>query len=110
MKDIHAHEKQLRLEDVATHDVEPFLSFTRITALVFLRAFFFPSNVSAERHVLHRGISAGAVRHSMWGKLLDVPVPRKISSMSSAIIPLLRTSICEVSDSIGVIIVPVEGN
>lgn len=75
-------------EKIGTHTFLPSFPSIRIAALVFLRIFFFPSGVNVEVHVLH-GISSGpAVRHSMWGKLDEVPVPRKMNS--SGLTPLIE--------------------
>jgi hypothetical protein len=48
--------------------------------------FFFPSGCSVDKQVRHGGLilSAGSVKHSMCGRLLDVPVPRNMSSTSEA--------------------------
>jgi len=53
-------------------------------ALVFRRMFFLPSGLSVDKHVLHGGLllSSGSVKHSMCGRLLEVPVPRKMMSIS----------------------------
>lgn len=53
-----------------------------MTADVFLLIFRFPFAVNAERHVLHVSLSGGAVMQSMYGRPAEVPVPRKMSSMS----------------------------
>lgn len=47
---------------------------------MFLLIFFFPSGVNVDIHALQGLSSGGAVRHSTWGILDDVPVPRKTSS------------------------------
>lgn len=47
--------------------------------------FFFPSGRSVERQVRHGLASGGAVRQSTWGTVDEVPVPRKMSSMGSAV-------------------------
>lgn len=44
--------------------------------------FFFPSGVSVERQVLQGCLLGGAVRQSRVGTEPDVPVPRKMSSIS----------------------------
>ena len=49
---------------------------------VLRRMFFFPAGVRVLRQVLHCGLSGGAVMHEMSGMLPDVPVPRKMSSVS----------------------------
>ena len=43
--------------------------------------FFFPSGVKVERQGRHGTLSGGAVKQSTRGKLLEVPVPRNISSI-----------------------------
>lgn len=62
----------------------PSLPLTRTTPLVFLLVFFFPSGVRVDKHVLHGFSPGNAVKHSIWGKLEDVPVPRKINSNPSS--------------------------
>lgn len=42
--------------------------------------FLFPSGRNVERHVRHCFPPGGSVKHSMCGRLDDVPVPKKISS------------------------------
>lgn len=66
-----------------TYTGRPFLSAILMVALVFRRMFLLPSGVWVDRHVLQGGVSSSgkAVRHSIWGRLAEVPVPKKISSM-----------------------------
>jgi hypothetical protein len=53
----------------------------RITVEVFLLTFFLPSGVKVDRHVL-QGVSLScAVRQDTFGKLPDVPVPKKMNSI-----------------------------
>lgn len=47
--------------------------------------FRFPSEVNAERQVLHASLSGGAVMQSMYGRPADVPVPRKMNSIAEAV-------------------------
>jgi hypothetical protein len=56
----------------------------RITVEVFLRIFFFPSGLKVDRHVLQGVAVSGAVRQDTFGKLPDVPVPKKMSSTPGA--------------------------
>ena len=63
-----------------TYTFFPSVPSTRTMADVFLLIFFLPSGVSVERHVRHGSCSGGAVRHEMLGRLLEVPVPKKIRS------------------------------
>jgi hypothetical protein len=51
--------------------------------LVFLRLFFFPWGVNADKHVLHGFPPGNAVRHSTCGTLDEAPVPSKIISAES---------------------------
>lgn len=74
--------KKYICETYYSHFGSPCLSFTRTRALVFLRAFFFPSGFNVDKHVLQTRPPGGAVRHLIWGKLLDVPVPRNMNSSS----------------------------
>lgn len=48
--------------------------------------FFFPSAVSVERQVLQGSLLGGAVRQSKFGIEDDVPVPRKMSSVSRLVL------------------------
>lgn len=48
--------------------------------------FLFPSGVSVERHVLQGSLLGGAVKQWMFGIEDDVPVPRKMSSISGLIL------------------------
>lgn len=59
----------------------PLLSPILKTTEVFLLILCFPSGLRVERQVRHGSRSGGAVKQSKWGRLLDVPVPRKITSM-----------------------------
>ena len=47
--------------------------------------FFLPSGRSVEIQVRHCLASGGAVRQSTWGRLDEVPVPRKMSSTGSSV-------------------------
>lgn len=47
--------------------------------------FFFPSGVSVERQVL-QGLLGGAVKQPMYGNEDDVPVPRKMNSISGLVL------------------------
>jgi hypothetical protein len=63
-----------------THIFRPCFAVILIAQLVFLRLFFFPWGVNADRHVLH-GVSPGnAVRHSTCGTLDEAPVPSNMIS------------------------------
>jgi hypothetical protein len=53
----------------------------RITVEVFLRMFFFPSGFRVDRHVLQGAALSGAVRQDTFGKLPEVPVPKKMNSI-----------------------------
>lgn len=53
----------------------------RITVEVFLRMFFFPSGFRVDRHVLQGVALSGAVRQDTFGKLPEVPVPKKMNSI-----------------------------
>ena len=46
--------------------------------------FFFPSGFRVERHVLQGAALSGAVRQDTFGKLPEVPVPKKMNSMQGA--------------------------
>lgn len=63
-----------------THRCFPSFPLIRRAAEVFLLMFFFPSGVSVERHVRHGRSSGPAVKHSICGRLDEVPVPRKMTS------------------------------
>jgi hypothetical protein len=56
----------------------------RITVEVFLRMFFFPSGFRVDKHVLQGVALSGAVRQDTFGKLPEVPVPKKINSIPGA--------------------------
>jgi hypothetical protein len=56
----------------------------RITVEVFLRMFFFPSGFRVDRHVLQGVALSGAVRQDTFGKLPEVPVPKKMNSIPGA--------------------------
>lgn len=73
----------LRKDDLATHHFRPSLPSMRARAEVFLLMFFFPSGLSVDRQVRHGLRSGGAVKQSRWGSEDDVPVPRKMNSMSA---------------------------
>lgn len=45
------------------------------------RIFFLPEGFSVDRHVRQGSWSGGAVRHSTWGTLEDVPLPRIMTSL-----------------------------
>jgi hypothetical protein len=49
---------------------------------VLRRMFFLPSGFNVETHVRHCLSPGSAVMHPMRGRLDDVPVPRKINSIS----------------------------
>ena len=59
------------------------MSLTRTRALVFLLAFFLPSGLNVDKHVVHTRSPGDAVKHLICGRLLEVPVPRKMNSSSS---------------------------
>lgn len=65
-----------------THTGLPSFPFILNRALVLRLAFFFPSGVSADVQALHCGSPGEAVRHFICGRLLEVPVPRKMNSRS----------------------------
>lgn len=66
-----------------THVFFPSLpAVTRTTADVLRLMFFFPSGVSVERQVLQGSLLGGEVKQSKDGIEDDVPVPRKMSSIS----------------------------
>jgi hypothetical protein len=46
--------------------------------------FFFPSGFKVDRHVLQGMALSGAVRQDTFGKLPDVPVPKKMNSIPGA--------------------------
>jgi hypothetical protein len=56
----------------------------RITVEVFLLTFFFPSGFKVDRHVLQGEALSCAVRQDTFGKLPDVPVPKKMNSIPGA--------------------------
>lgn len=63
--------------------------------------FFLPSGRSVEIQVRHCLASGGAVRQSTWGRLDEVPVPRKMSSTGSSVWkevksrePMVRSVVC----------------
>ena len=60
----------------------PSFPLIRITVEVFLRIFFFPSGFRVDRHVLQGVVPFGAVRQDTFGKLPEVPVPKKMNSIS----------------------------
>jgi hypothetical protein len=47
--------------------------------------FLFPSGVSVERQVLQGSLLGGAVKQSKYGNEDDVPVPRKMNSISGLV-------------------------
>lgn len=67
-----------------------FPAVTRTTADVFRLMFFFPSGVSVERQVLQGSLLGGAVKQSKDGIEDDVPVPRKMSSISRSVLFLVN--------------------
>ncbi len=67
-----------------TNLIFPSFPSIRITVDVFLRIFFFPSGLRVERHVLQGVAPSGAVRQDTFGKLPDVPVPKKMNSILGA--------------------------
>ena len=69
-----------RREIYSAHAKLSSLLQTRNRPLVFLRMFFFPSGKRVDKHVLQGGWSGDAVKHSICGRLEEVPVPRKINS------------------------------
>lgn len=46
--------------------------------------FFFPSGFRVDRHVLQGVALSGAVRQDTFGKLPEVPVPKKMNSILGA--------------------------
>lgn len=78
-------------ETGGTHHFLPSLPSIRTTPEVFLLMFFFPSGVSVERQVRHGSLSesGGAVKQSRWGSEDDVPVPRKMNSISFVAVPFV---------------------
>lgn len=70
-----------------THVFFPSLpAVTRTTADVFRLMFFFPSGVSVERQVIQGSLLGGAVKQFKDGIEDDVPVPRKMSSISGLVL------------------------
>jgi len=67
--------------DKITHLSFPSFSPIRKTTDVLRLMFFFPSGWSVERQVRQGSLSDGAVKQSMLGTLLEVPVPRNMSSI-----------------------------
>lgn len=67
-----------------TNLIFPSFPSIRITVEVFLLIFFFPSGLNVDRHVLQGVAVSGAVRQDTFGKLPDVPVPKKMSSTPGA--------------------------
>lgn len=70
--------------EIKTNFISPSFPSMRITVEVFLRMFFFPSGLRVDKHVLQGAALSGAVRHDTFGKLPEVPVPKKMNSTPGA--------------------------
>jgi hypothetical protein len=69
--------------------------------LVFLRLFFLPSSVNADRHVLHGLWPGNAIRHSTCGTLDEAPVPSRIISTRLGLDDSHETIVADIFGKLG---------